>query len=157
MRTGPKLLIPIIGLLVAIPLYSRVGDPGTAGVTSGFEDPGAAIVSRAIRSKTTGILVETSGVVERVSETQPGSSAQRFLVRLSTDVAVKVVHEARTNPVPLAVGDRVRIRGRYQWSADGGFIGGTHDILEAAGPGGWVLHQGIFYPTRTGSSDNEAS
>lgn len=158
MRADPRFLLPILGLLVAIPLYSVARGGGLTAGRRADADPGAAVLSKAARSKASGIRVEVSGIVESVLPVEPDSLEQRFLVRVTPEVAVNVVHEIRAGLVPLGVGDRLRIRGLYQWTADGGVIGQTHNPLNGLEPGGWVLHGGVFYPPHdvwVGASESE--
>lgn len=145
MRANPRFLLPIVGLFIALPLYSKVGGAGPTAVELGIDDPGATLISKAIRSKQSGFVVETTGLIEDVAPFDADAPEQRFSIRLDENVTVLVAHEIEDQAVPLAVGDRVRVRGRYQWTEEGGIIVGTSNSSD--GIEGWILHNGLFYPS----------
>jgi len=45
----------------------------------------------------------------------------------------------------LRTGDRVDVRGEYEWNARGGVIHWTHHDPQGRHPGGWLRHRGRLY------------
>ena len=86
-------------------------------------------------------------MVDRVlSDDQDGSPHQRFIVRLANDHTVLVAHNIALAPrVPLAVGDRVRFRGEFEWNPKGGVVHWTHLDPDGRREGGWIRHRDEIY------------
>lgn len=142
---SPKFLIAtlVLGATIAV-LTLMSGQPGAATRVS--NDPGGRVIAEAFRGGQSNVPVETSGIVEALDlEATTDSPDQRFVLRLASDVTVVVAHPREVVSLPLVIGDRVRVRGYYVWNETGGYIVGTHNDPE--GPGGWILHDGKFYPT----------
>lgn len=98
--------------------------------------------------------IETQGRVERLladdRETRDGSDMhQRFLVRTDDGVTVLVAHNLdAARRVPAKVGDRVALRGEYEWTDKGGTIHFTHAPKYATtdeNKRGWIEHGGVRY------------
>jgi hypothetical protein len=148
MTTSKKVLFWALGLCTAIPLYSRVAARPPTGLDLVTNDPGSRLVADAKRAERSGVLIETSGIVEEIGAgtAADSGSEQRLLVRLTADLSVPVMHNVRATPrVPASVGDRVRVRGWYQWNEQGGAILGWHTDAAGARREGWILHEGRFY------------
>ena len=94
-----------------------------------------------------GVVVETAGVVSRtLSDDNEGSRHQRFIVELPSGHTVLISHNIDLAPrVPLGRGDRVELRGQYEWNDRGGVIHWTHHDPQGRRPGGWIRHDGRDY------------
>jgi hypothetical protein len=92
------------------------------------------------------LWVTLAGRVERtLPDDQQGSRHQRFVLRLDEDLTVLVAHNLDLAPrVPLERGDRLRLRGEYEWNARGGVVHWTHHD-PAGKPGGWIDFDGRRY------------
>ncbi|MCA9295912.1 MAG: DUF3465 domain-containing protein, partial [Phycisphaerales bacterium] len=75
-----------------------------------------------------------------------GSRHQRFIVRLRGGMTVLILHNIDlVDRVPLAEGDRVRVRGEYEWNAHGGSVHWTHEDPRGWHDAGFVIHHGVLY------------
>lgn len=146
MKGRPRLhgrrLVWVLALLLAyaaVELWPRI-----SGRSSGAGD---AAVAAAFESKTYGRMLEIEGVVERLlADDLEGSRHQRFIVRLASGRTLLISHNIDLAPrVPLATGDRVSIRGQYEWNERGGLLHWTHHDPRRERPGGWIEHRDRRY------------
>jgi hypothetical protein len=80
-------------------------------------------------------------VVRLLSDDNDGSRHQRFIVR-SGETTVLIAHNIDLAPrVPVAAGDQLNIRGRYEWNRQGGVVHWTHHDPQNRLPGGWIEHR----------------
>ena len=63
-------------------------------------------------------------------------SGHTLLISHNIDLAVRV---------PVHIGDRVDVRGRYEWNDRGGVIHWTHHAPQGRRPGGWIRHHKRTY------------
>jgi hypothetical protein len=108
---------------------------------------GADAVEQAFLNRTSDLVVEVEGAVERLlADDNDGSRHQRFIVRLAGGRTLLVAHNIDlAERVPLGVGDRVRLRGEYEWSERGGVLHWTHHDPGGRRVGGWIEHAGTRY------------
>lgn len=87
-------------------------------------------------------LITVEGQVERLlTDDQSGSRHQRFVIRLACGRSLLISHNLDLSQrVPVEVGDRVQVRGDFEWSAHGGTIHWTHLDPRNSREGGWILH-----------------
>ena len=76
-----------------------------------------------------------------------GSRHQRFIVRMASGHTVLVVHNIDLAPrvSGLREGDRVSIKGEYEWNDRGGIIHWTHKDPRSAHEDGWIDHNNVRY------------
>lgn len=93
------------------------------------------------------MLIDIAGEVDRVlSDDLEGSRHQRFILRLADNHTVLVAHNIDLAPrVPLQEGDRVEVRGEYEWNAQGGVIHWTHHDPDGRHLDGWILYNDEYY------------
>jgi len=86
-------------------------------------------------------------VVKILKDDRRGSQHQRFLISPAKDITLLVAHNIDlAKYVPLSVGDKVKIRGRYEWNNRGGVVHWTHhDTKGRKEGGGWIYHDGKYY------------
>lgn len=91
--------------------------------------------------------VEGASIVVKVlPDDLQGSRHQRFLIRISKDVRVKVAHNIDLAPrLPVREGDLVVYRGKYVWNDLGGALHWTHHDPRNRRKGGWLRHEGKVY------------
>lgn len=91
--------------------------------------------------------VEVSGRVDRVlADDREGSRHQRFILALTSGHTVLVAHNIDLAPrVPLEVGDRVFLRGEYEWNQRGGVVHWTHHDPRGRRQGGFIEAGGRRY------------
>ncbi|MCA1567155.1 MAG: DUF3465 domain-containing protein [Acidobacteria bacterium] len=109
---------------------------------------GDEALARAFAQRTSNILVEGQGVVQRVlSDDNDGSRHQRFIVALASGQTLLISHniDLATRVVGLRKGDAVSFSGEYEWNAEGGVIHWTHRDPGKRHPAGWIKHNGELY------------
>lgn len=121
--------------------------PGSAVEAPAAPAAGRDAVARAFRDRRSDLPVEVAGSVQRtLPDDREGSRHQRFILDLGDGLTVLVAHNIDLAPrVPLRAGDRVRVRGEYEWNDRGGVIHWTHHDPRGRHPGGWVHHAGDRY------------
>jgi hypothetical protein len=140
---GLRLALGLLALLVGgvtwytgqQPSSEPRGEPAAAARATAT-DP--ALLA-AIRAHASRVWVETPAtVVKLLADDTDGAEHQRFLVAADGH-SLLVAHNTDLAPrVPLAVGDAIRVRARYEWNAQGGVLHWTHHDPERAGQGGWI-------------------
>ncbi len=135
-------LVVILALLAAyaaIELWPRI-----TGRSGGAGSSGDAAVEAAFEARASGRVLEVGAEVERLlADDLEGSRHQRFIVRLDSGRTLLVAHNIDLAPrVPVEVGDRVEIRGQYEWNERGGVLHWTHHDPQGRRPGGWIRHRG---------------
>lgn len=94
--------------------------------------------------------VVADGTVTHVFGIEPGvvSPHEGFLMRLASgcDLIVRVeVNTDFTGPIPLRTGDRVIVKGEYEYYPRGGVIHWTHRDPRARHEGGYIYAGGRLY------------
>ena len=104
-------------------------------------------IEQLFADKISDALVQVSGAVERVlGDDNEGSRHQRFIVELASGHTVLVAHNIDlASRVPLRRGDRVEVKGEYEWTELGGVIHWTHRDPRGRHEHGWIRHQGEIY------------
>lgn len=110
-------------------------------------DGGAALIESAFQTRNSGQVVQLRGVVRTVlPDEREGLRRQRMTLELSGGRTLLVVHELESSSrVPVAVGDVIELRGRYEWNNRGGQVSLTHTSATEGGPSGWIRHAGTDY------------
>lgn len=149
----------LIGLIVvaAVLARDRIGDgasdrPGTgefdSGTTGAIVDTrGEQRVAQLFETRRSGEIVDLAGTVQAVlPDDNDGSRHQRFILRLSTGQTLLVAHNIDLAPrVPAGEGDRIQLRGEYEWNAQGGVLHWTHDDPAGRHVDGWIEFDGQRY------------
>lgn len=132
---------PIAVALVLLVAASTLWERYTAGPTA------ESSIVAAERSRAQELSVEAAGVVTRLLEDDTqGSRHQRFIIRVTPDLTVLVVHNIDLAPrVPVQEGDSVSLRGDYVWNDRGGLVHWTHHDPAGRHIPGWIEHRGRRY------------
>lgn len=148
-----RLLLVALGVLAAL-WWSQQADPDPAlapesraeSVDSASASDDLARLREAFAAGRGDLWVTLEGSVERsLRDDDEGSRHQRFVVRLADDLTLLVAHNIDLAPrVPLEVGDRLRLRGEYEWNPKGGVLHWTHHD-PGGRPGGWIELDGRRY------------
>ncbi len=131
--------LAVLGVLALVgylrtPQSLGISGPGTSPAPSATSSPrssvdsGAESIERAIAAKAEEVWVRVEAVVHKeLPDDTEGDEHQRFLITLDSGVTVLVAHNTDVAPrVPVKVGTRVKIRGKYVWNDKGGLIHWTH-------------------------------
>ena len=132
--------------LRAIALLMAAG----ASACSTTQTPDDAALCAAYGAGRSHVEVVADGTVTRVLGIAPGRTSphEGFLMRLGSGCSVVVRVEANTDftgPIPLSVGDRVAVKGEYEYYPIGGVIHWTHRDPRGRHEGGHIEVAGRQY------------
>ncbi len=124
---------------------SSVRSRGSENAVDQQRRPGK--IERLFAERRSDVLVEVSGDVERILvDDNQGSRHQRFILELASGHTVLVAHNIDlARRVPLGRGDRVEVKGEYEWNDRGGVLHWTHRDPQRRHQGGWIKHRGETY------------
>lgn len=90
-----------------------------------------------------GSWIEVTGFVRRLlSDDNDGSRHQRFIIEITSRRTLLIAHNIDlAERVPLGMGDRVRVRGMYEWNEQGGLVHWTHRDPHGIEDGGYVRYR----------------
>jgi hypothetical protein len=105
------------------------------------------VIEQAIAGQRSGVWVDTDGRITRLlADDNEGSRHQRFILALDSGDTVLVAHNIDlAERIPLGKGDRIAVRGRYEWNERGGVIHWTHRDPDGRIQGGWVVLDNVRY------------
>lgn len=111
------------------------------------DQSGVNAVEAAYEQQRSGVMVEVSGQVGRLlPDDTEGTPHQRFILDLSNGQTLLIAHNlSLAKRVPVLVGDRVTVRGQYEWNPEGGVLHWTHDDPDGDRRGGWIILDGERY------------
>lgn len=144
----PKGLLVSKGLPANLLPSSRLAAPAVFW-QSMAKTTGNQPVLNAYKNQLSNVMVEdVSGTVAKLlPDDAEGSRHQRFILRLTSGHTVLVVHNIdlalRVND--LQVGDRLSVKGEYEWNHQGGLIHWTHRDPNSQHEDGWIVHENIRY------------
>ena len=121
-----------------------------ASACSTTQTPDDAALCAAYGAGRSHVEVVADGTVTRVLGIAPGRTSphEGFLMRLGSGCSVVVRVEANTDftgPIPLSVGDRVAVKGEYEYYPIGGVIHWTHRDPRGRHEGGHIEVAGRQY------------
>lgn len=117
---------------------------GPRKVTWGGNDA----VASAFRAKQSDVFIEVEGrVVHILPLDNVGKRHQNFLFELANKITLKVSHNIDLAPMlpNLRKGQRLRIRGEYEYNDKGGVLHWTHHDPANRHPHGWIEMNGKKY------------
>lgn len=110
---------------------------------------GSKAVSEAYKNQQSDVIVENvPGTVESIlPDDLEGDRHQRFVIRISREQTLLVVHNIDIAPrlSTLRKGDRVSIKGEYEWNERGGLIHWTHKDPRSSHEDGWIDFNNVRY------------
>jgi len=85
-----------------------------------------------------GIVLTVRGRVTRIlADDSSPPRHQRFIIRTARGQTLLVAHNIDlARRAPVRPGDRVIVRGKYEWNDQGGLLHETHFLPR--GPSGWI-------------------
>lgn len=101
-------------------------------------------VDRLFRDKQSDEIVVVSGeVIKLLADDLKGSRHQKFILSLSSGHTVLISHNIDLAPRinVLREGDRVKVKGEYEYTEKGGVIHWTHHDPNGRHEGGWIEHE----------------
>jgi len=85
-------------------------------------------------------------VIKNLKDDKKGSQHQKFLIKLAPDITLLVAHNIDLSPrAPVTEGDKIKIKGRYEWNNRGGVLHWTHHDPKGKKEGGWIYADGRYY------------
>lgn len=106
-------------------------------------------VLNAYKGQLSNVMVkDVSGTVDKLlTDDLAGSRHQRFILRMAGEHTVLVVHNIDLAPRvnDLHEGDRVLVKGEYEWNDQGGLIHWTHRDPNSRHEDGWIVHGNVRY------------
>lgn len=110
---------------------------------------GSKALADAFRDQQSDVMIDSvSGTVEAVlPDDLEGDRHQRFVMRVSRDQTILVVHNIDIAPRinGLQKGDRVAVKGEYEWNERGGLIHWTHKDPRSTHEDGWIEFNRVRY------------
>ncbi|MBT8103568.1 MAG: DUF3465 domain-containing protein [Gammaproteobacteria bacterium] len=100
-------------------------------------------MSRRFNKRDTGTWIEITGFVRRLLvDDDDGSRHQRFIIDIGNRATLLIAHNIDlAKRVPLGLGDRVYVRGMYEWNDLGGLVHWTHHDPLGIEDGGYVRYR----------------
>ena len=100
-----------------------------------------------LNKRDTGTWVEVRGCVKRLlSDDNDGSRHQRFILDIGSHRTLLIAHNIDlAERVPIGMGDRVHVRGMYEWNDFGGLMHWTHHDPLGVEDGGYVRYRNDLY------------
>jgi hypothetical protein len=91
--------------------------------------------------------IRTSGTVVRLLPDDPDEALhQRFVLRIPDGQTLLIAHNLELSErVPLGLGDRVTVRGVYEWNPLGGLVHWTHADPLGLEDGGYIEYRRRAY------------
>lgn len=110
---------------------------------------GSNAVAEAYKRQQSNVIVDSvPGTVEALlPDDLEGDRHQRFVIRVSRDQTLLVVHNIDIAPRldALRKGDRVSVKGEYEWNDRGGLIHWTHKDPRSTHEDGWIDFNNVRY------------
>ncbi len=102
---------------------------------------------RELKKSDTGEWIEVTGFVTRLlSDDNDGSRHQRFIIDIGDRRTLLIAHNIDlARRVPVGMGDRVHVRGVYEWNDLGGIVHWTHHDPHGVEAGGYVRYRSKTY------------
>ncbi len=100
-------------------------------------------LSQRFDKRDTGTWIDIKGVVTRLlSNDNDGSRHQRFIIDIGNRQTLLIAHNIDlAKRVPVGIGDRVQVRGMYEWNDLGGLVHWTHHDPQGIEDGGYVRYR----------------
>ena len=100
-------------------------------------------MSRTFTQRDEGEWIEVTGFVKRLlSDDKDDSRHQRFVIDIGNHQTLLIAHNIDlAKRIPLGLGDRVIVRGMYEWNDLGGLVHWTHHDPQGVEDGGSVRYR----------------
>ena len=104
-------------------------------------------MNAAYKKNDDGSWIEVTGFVRRLlSDDDEGSRHQRFIIDIGNRRTLLIAHNIDlAKRVPVGMGDRVQIRGMYEWNDLGGLVHWTHHDPLGVEDGGYLRYRTRVY------------
>ncbi len=116
---------------------------GLLGLCACSPKPDDAVLCSAYKDEASHVEVIVDGSIARILGTQEGRSGEHegFLLRLASGCALTVRVETNvsiTGSIPLRGGERVTVKGEYEYYPEGGVVHWTHRAFGSHHASGYV-------------------
>jgi len=116
---------------------------------SSAEVKGTKSLLDAFKNKQSNVIVENvAGTVEALlPDDIEGDKHQRFIIRIARNQTLLVVHniDMASRVDGLIKGDRVSVKGEYEWNERGGLVHWTHKDPRNSHADGWIDYRNVRY------------
>jgi len=116
---------------------------------SSAEVKGTKSLLDAFKNKQSNVMVENvAGTVEALlPDDIEGDRHQRFIIRIARNQTLLIVHNIDVAPRVdgLIKGDRVSVKGEYEWNERGGLVHWTHKDPQSSHEDGWIDYRNVRY------------
>ena len=104
-------------------------------------------MSESFQKSDTGSWIEVAGFVKKLlSDDNEGSRHQRFVLDIGSRRSLLIAHNIDlAKRVPVGMGDRVQVRGMYEWNELGGLVHWTHHDPHGVEDGGHIRYRTRVY------------
>jgi hypothetical protein len=94
-----------------------------------------------------GTWIEVSGlVVGLLQDDSEGARHQRIILGISRKQTLLIAHNVEmAGRVPVGMGDRIHVRGVYEWNDLGGLVHWTHRDPHSTDEGGYIRYRSKTY------------
>ena len=108
---------------------------------------GERAILEAFAARQSDMIVEVDAVVQKnLPDDDVGSRHQKMILQLPSGHTILLAHNIDlAQRVPAKQGDRVRVKGEYEFSEPGGVLHWTHHDPAGRHVGGWIEHDGRRY------------
>jgi hypothetical protein len=136
-----------VGQYRQAPHRSSSTNPDSPVVSDGSASSDLSDLSSLIRSRQSGVVVDSAGTVVKVlPDDVEGDRHQRFLVRIPSGQTMLIAHNIDLAPrAPVSAGDSVRFKGEFEYNDRGGVVHWTHHDPRRRHPDGWIEANGRRY------------
>lgn len=142
LKTAVYVLLLLVSSLAAY--YAVDSDKLTTTVESANA---VGAIEHAYQQRQSKVWVEVEGIVVKLlPDDNDGSRHQKFILKVDSGRTLLVAHNVDlASRVPLSVSDKLKLRGRYEWSEKGGVLHWTHHAPNREIAGGWIEFNGRRY------------
>ncbi len=140
-------IILVVILLVSYAISSNQPSEVSKEINQSISNLKSDNLSELYQNKISDTWVEVTGIVTRLlADDNEGSRHQRFIIKVN-EQTVLVSHniDLAKRIDTLGMGDKVDVRGEYEWNDRGGVIHWTHHDPMQRIKGGWIKHRKEIY------------
>lgn len=131
--------VAFITLLTLVVLWQR-------GMISGQSYNKPLSIDDLYNNRISNVVITVSGeIIKKLPDDNKGDRHQRFIIR-SGSYSILVAHNLDVSErIPAVIGDKVTIKGEYEWNEKGGILHWTHRDKKNKHENGWIIFKNNKY------------